>query len=73
MSRLGCFVCAMALLTALGGSALAAQATASDKDSACTAAREQARKEAGKGVKLTKCECQQPKANGAWVCTVSPL
>jgi len=66
------FVCALALLPGLSSGALAAQATAADRDGACAAAREQARKEAGKGVKLTKCECQQPKADGGpWVCTVN--
>lgn len=50
---------------------LAAESTGTDRQTACSAARDQARKEAGKKVQLSECKCSKPGADGVMTCTVT--
>lgn len=50
---------------------LAAETKGTDRQTACSAARDQARKEAGKKVQLGSCKCSQPDAAGVMTCSVT--
>jgi hypothetical protein len=60
-----------ALILAAPALSLAAEVTGADRQTACSAAREQARKEAGKKVQLSECRCSKPAADGKLTCSVT--
>jgi hypothetical protein len=69
-SRLGICVLAFAIV-ATPTFSLAAEAKGSDRQTVCGAARDQARKEAGKKAQLGDCKCSKPAADGTMTCTVA--
>jgi hypothetical protein len=60
-----------ALIAAAPALSLAAQATGADRQTVCSAARDQARKEAGKKAQLSECKCDKPAADGKLTCSVT--
>lgn len=60
-----------ALVAAAPIAAIAAEMKGTDRTALCSAAREQARKEAGKKAQLSECKCTKPAADGAMTCAVT--
>jgi len=62
----------LAILIALAPTlSLAAETKGTDRTALCSAARDQARKEAGKKVQLSECKCTKPAADGTMTCAVT--
>ncbi len=59
------------LLATVPAMSLAAESTGTDRQTACSAARDQARKEAGKKVQLSECKCSKPATDGVMTCSVT--
>ena len=69
-NRVGICLLALAIVAAPTLS-LAAEASGTDRQTICSAARDQARKEAGKKAQLGDCKCSKPAADGTMTCTVA--
>ena len=69
-NRVGICLLALAIVAAPTLS-LAAEATGSDRQTVCGAARDQARKEAGKKAQLGDCKCSKSAVDGTMTCSVS--
>lgn len=65
-------VCTIAALVAMTPAvSFAADAKGTDRQALCSAARDQARKDAGKKSQLSECKCTKPGADGVMTCSVT--
>ncbi|MGE0152442.1 MAG: hypothetical protein AB7R90_07460 [Reyranellaceae bacterium] len=65
------YIALVALLAAVPAAGMAAEVKGTDRQTVCSAARDQARKEAGKKVQLSECKCSKPAADGVMTCSVT--